>query len=104
MSMPLKWERSASWDPERDPASHGDQDASSGRVAHGYWSLSADCGPDRDMWGVELIEQDEQLDEVEGGGIDLGHFVTEAEAKAAAQAYEDTGVAPSGRRTDGVSG
>lgn len=77
--MKLDWEDAGTDEP-------GDQNASSERVAHGYWSL----GPTHDgQWGVELIEQDELLQEIPSGGIHLGGFPTEGEAKAAAQRYED---------------
>lgn len=76
--MKLDWEDAGTDEP-------GDQNASSERVAHGYWSL----GPNGQGWSVELIEQDEDLVEISSGGIHLGHFPTEGEAKAAAQAYED---------------
>lgn len=75
----LTWEAADSDEP-------GDQNADSELVDHGYWSL----GPARDGWGVELIEQDEELEEIFGGaGIHLGYFTFEDEAKTAANEYEE---------------
>lgn len=74
----LEWESAGTDEP-------GDQNASTRALPHGYWSL----GPTNDgEWGVELIELDDQLQEVQSGGVHLGHFDSEAEAKAAAEEYE----------------
>lgn len=80
--LQLKWETAATDEP-------GDQNADTNLVDHGYWSL----GPAADgAWSVELIEQEaETLIEIPTGGVDLGSFPSEAEAKAAAQAVEDKG-------------
>lgn len=72
----LTWESAGTDEP-------GDQNASSGCIEHGHWSL----GPSGDgQWGVELIEKDEDLEEV--GSIHLGHFRSEQAAKDAAEEYE----------------
>jgi hypothetical protein len=71
------------WESAEHPDEPGDQNADSERVEHGYWSLGPAVG---DWWGVELIEQDEDLVEILSGGAHLGHFPTEGAAKAAAQA------------------
>jgi hypothetical protein len=77
------------WESAEHDDEPGDQNASSARVAHGYWSLGPTVGG---RWSVELIEQDEDLVEDPTGGAHLGDFPSEAAAKAAAQAYEDGGV------------
>lgn len=77
------------WENAHNDHERGDQNADSELVAHGYWSLG---GPDNGRWHVELIAQNEHLDIVPSGGVDLGSFATEAEAKAAAQAVEDIGL------------
>jgi len=75
----LRWESAGTSEP-------GDQNADSALVEHGYWSL----GPHgRGGWSVELIEQDADLSNIIGG-IELGRFETEGEAKAAAQKHENT--------------
>jgi hypothetical protein len=80
--MRLVWESAETDEP-------GDQNADTERVAHGYWSL----GPTHDgQWGVELIEQDENLVEIPSGGIHLGYFPSDSSAKAAAQLFESFGL------------
>jgi hypothetical protein len=79
----LQWETAGTYDP-------GDQLArSTTRVAHGIWSL----GPAQSgNWSVKLIEIDIYGNEITSGGIDLGEYPSENEAKAAAQHYENTGL------------
>jgi hypothetical protein len=66
-------------------------------ASHGYWSLGPilDFNGD-EVWSVELVVQNEQLDVVEERS--LGAFQTEESAKAAAQAYEDKQQKPPSER------
>jgi hypothetical protein len=78
----LKWETAGTDEP-------GDQNAwNTKRVANGIWSLGPAQGGN---WSVELIEKDEYGAEITSGGINLGDYPSETEAKAAAQHYENTG-------------
>lgn len=75
----LRWESAGTDEP-------GDQNADSRRGEHAYWSL----GPMLDdRWSVELIVRDDDLNELPGDGVHLGHFGSEDAAKEAAQARED---------------
>ena len=79
--MSLEWDTAATDEPR-------DQNATSQRV-HGYWAL----GPTHTgTWSVELIELNDESDEIEGGGVDLGSFPTEDLAKGEAEHYESTGI------------
>lgn len=79
---PLVWESAGTEEP-------GDQHATSRHIpalcTSAFWSLGPDSG---DTWGVELIGIDNGT-ELDGVGVHLGHFPTEADAKAAAQAADD---------------
>jgi hypothetical protein len=74
---PLQWESAGTDEPL-------DQNATSA-VVHGWWAI----GPNGRAFSVELIEVDDQVCEVEGGGIVLANQPTEKAAKSAAQQYED---------------
>jgi len=74
------------WESSGHPDAPGDQNADSDLFDHAYWSLGD--GNVDGAWYVELIVRDDRLDETDGG-VHLGYFDTEAEAKASAQSYEN---------------
>ena len=83
----LVWE-----DADNGPDADGDANASStitepdiGAVSM-WWSLGRNVD---NTWGVELIGATASLDIIEAAGIHLGHFTTDANAKQAAQEYEN---------------
>lgn len=80
--MALKWECALHDEEPRD------QNADTGLVAHGYWSLGPDAG---ESWSVTLVEQNEYLDvtfEWQWNGA------TEADVKRIAEGLEVAGIAP----------
>lgn len=80
--MALEWESALHDDEPRD------QNADTGLLAHGYWSL----GPEADeTWSVVLIEQDATLAEIFHWRWD---FEGEQEAKAYAEQVEAYGRVP----------
>ncbi len=85
LAIPLQWEDAGTDEPGDQNADSQLTDPATG-ATYMYWSL----GPGRcdGTWNVELIGRDESGDEVPAAGIALDSCETEAEAKAAAQAYE----------------
>jgi hypothetical protein len=84
-SNPLEWEDACT-------EVLGDQNADTRLVDHGYWALGSESG----RWSVALIEQsgDGYLSEVAYHLLGRS-FLTEIEAKAAAQKCEQAGQLPS---------